>query len=317
MSATGELALLLSPRRHGRNDPRVHGTLARVALGGGVPRQVAEGVQEADFGAAGRDLAVVRESEGKSAPRVPRGPGALQQRRLDQPPPRLARRRAGGLPRAPPDRRRPRRRGGGRPPGPAARAGRRVRDRLGPGLVGATGDEIWFTASRAWSLRALYAVNLDGRERLVYQALATLTLHDIARDGGVLLHPDRGALGAHGPGARRAGRARPGLARRLGRRRPVARRAHARPVRGARGRRPPLLDLPAAHRRLARRAPGRRRRLGPVARRQVGPVDPLRRRRLGAPAHVAAHRRRRAAGAGRRPAGPRERRPGSATASGC
>jgi eukaryotic-like serine/threonine-protein kinase len=185
MSASGELAVMLSPRKHGRNDPRVHGTLARVALGGGVPRQVAEGVQEADFGAQG-DLAVVRESEGKSQLEYPvghvlyRSDGWISHPRVS---------RDGELvaflehPQTADDR------------GAVAVVDRQGRRRvLADGFVtawglawGVTGDEIWFTASRAWSLRALYAVNLEGRERLVYQALATLTLHDVARDGGVLL----------------------------------------------------------------------------------------------------------------------------------
>lgn len=49
------------------------------------------------------------------------------------------------------------------------------------------GDEIWFTATRIGIDRALYAVSLSGRERLVARMPGTLTLLDIWRDGRVLL----------------------------------------------------------------------------------------------------------------------------------
>ncbi len=186
MSPAGELALLLAPRRRDRNDPRLHGTLARVALGGGMPRQVAEGVQEADWGSSGATLAVLRESEGKS--------------RLEYPAGTLLYSSDGWIshPRVSPD--------GelvaflehpqiGDDRGAVAVVDRQGRKKLlAQGFVTAWGlawapggDEVWFTASRAWSLRGLYAVDLEGRERLVYQALAALTLQDIARDGGVLV----------------------------------------------------------------------------------------------------------------------------------
>jgi eukaryotic-like serine/threonine-protein kinase len=201
MSAAGELALLMGPRRRDRNDLQLQGTLARMALGGGVPRALADDVQEADWGPAGSTLAVVRESEGKSHLEYPLG--------------RVIHRSEGWIshPRVSPD--------GelvaflehpqtGDDRGAVAVVDRQGRKRdLAQGFVTASGlawspsgEEIWFTASRAWSLRALYAVNLDGRERLVYQALAVLTLHDIARDGAVLLTQTmlRFALMAQVPG---------------------------------------------------------------------------------------------------------------------
>jgi Tol biopolymer transport system component len=186
MSATGELALLLHPRRRDRADPRVHGTLARVALGGGVPRELAASVQEADWGPGGETLALTREVEGKS--------------RLEYPVGRVLYRPEGWIShlRVSPD--------GelvafmdhpqtGEDRGAVAVVDRQGRKRvLSKGFITAwglawspKGDEIWFTASRAWSLRALYAVDLAGRERLIFQGLSPLTLHDIAGDGGVLL----------------------------------------------------------------------------------------------------------------------------------
>ena len=41
--------------------------------------------------------------------------------------------------------------------------------------------------SRAGSASALYAITLDGRERLVFRVPGTIELHDISREGHVLL----------------------------------------------------------------------------------------------------------------------------------
>jgi Tol biopolymer transport system component len=49
------------------------------------------------------------------------------------------------------------------------------------------GDEVWFTASKAGEAHALYAVSLAGRERVISRAPTALMLHDVARDGSVLL----------------------------------------------------------------------------------------------------------------------------------
>jgi serine/threonine protein kinase/dipeptidyl aminopeptidase/acylaminoacyl peptidase len=65
-----------------------------------------------------------------------------------------------------------------------------------------TGREIWFTAGKARENRALRAVTLGRKERVVYQAPGMLTLWDIAADGGVLLTRDeeRRAVVALPPG---------------------------------------------------------------------------------------------------------------------
>jgi DNA-binding winged helix-turn-helix (wHTH) protein len=49
------------------------------------------------------------------------------------------------------------------------------------------GDEVWFTGTRLGADSALWAVGLDGRERLVYRGPGRLVLHDIADDGRVLV----------------------------------------------------------------------------------------------------------------------------------
>lgn len=60
------------------------------------------------------------------------------------------------------------------------------------------GDEIWFTASTYGHAYALYAVTLSGKQRLITRAPGTLTLHDIAPDGRVLLTRDVYSFGVIG-----------------------------------------------------------------------------------------------------------------------
>ena len=49
------------------------------------------------------------------------------------------------------------------------------------------GTELWFTGAEAGGLRAIRAVTLDGRQRVLYHAPARLQLEDVASDGRVLV----------------------------------------------------------------------------------------------------------------------------------
>lgn len=53
-----------------------------------------------------------------------------------------------------------------------------------------TGNEIWFTATTSGSSRELRSVTLSGKERLIYLGTGTMTLHDVSRDGRVLITRD-------------------------------------------------------------------------------------------------------------------------------
>jgi Tol biopolymer transport system component len=71
VSSKGELALLTHPRYlHQR---LFTGTLARMPLGGGAPREVLEGVREADWSPDGETLAIIREVDGKDRLEYPIG----------------------------------------------------------------------------------------------------------------------------------------------------------------------------------------------------------------------------------------------------
>ena len=60
------------------------------------------------------------------------------------------------------------------------------------------GKEVWFTASHEGAARAIYALDLSGKERLILRVPGTLTLHDITRDGRVLLTVDNAQFGVLG-----------------------------------------------------------------------------------------------------------------------
>lgn len=54
-----------------------------------------------------------------------------------------------------------------------------------------TKDEIWFTASQQVNARMINAVNLSGVERPIYRGTGTLLLHDISKDGKVLITDEK------------------------------------------------------------------------------------------------------------------------------
>jgi DNA-binding winged helix-turn-helix (wHTH) protein len=53
------------------------------------------------------------------------------------------------------------------------------------------GNEVWFTATKTSFASAIYALSLAGRERLVAEMGETIYLHDISRDGRVLMAQGR------------------------------------------------------------------------------------------------------------------------------
>ncbi len=201
ISSKGEMAVALEARGFGR----VEGTLARAALAGGLPRELARGVIAADWSPDGATLAIVRSTNGRDVIEYPLGT-----RLYDPAPAHVTDLRFS-------------------PSGDAIAftshpvsgdtAGEiRMVDLKGDartlsagwnsvlGLSWSTdGREVWFTAARSGSTQALYAVSRSGEERLLLRAPATLTLHDVSRDGRVLLSRDAWGAGvmALAPGAER------------------------------------------------------------------------------------------------------------------
>ncbi|HET9315932.1 MAG TPA: protein kinase, partial [Vicinamibacteria bacterium] len=183
---------------------RFVGTLAEAPIGEGAPHELVKDVEDADWDPQGQQLAIARSITvgGES--------------RLEYPPGRILYRTAGAIrfPRFSPD--------GGRiafledPSGRGAggvvtmvdlQAQSRALSRPWISVSGLAwsprGDEVWFAAGGFRTNRALRSVDLEGRERVILQTPASLTLCDVARNGRVLLARDeeRSAIVGVPPGA--------------------------------------------------------------------------------------------------------------------
>jgi len=199
VSPTGELAIALDCQVS--NNGVCKGRLARVPMTGSSPREIAEEVQQADFGGDG-ELAIVREVE-------------QQKSRLEYPPGKLLSEATNGyvsFPRVSPDGKRiaffdhPVWRDDQGFVAVVDLAGKkRILTKRFASLRGLawspSGDEVWFTAVDTGQ-RALYAVKLSKALRTVYRAPGHVMLCDISRDGRVLLsrEEERTVVLGAGPG---------------------------------------------------------------------------------------------------------------------
>ncbi len=192
ISPGGELALRVAPRFFSAYQSS--GTLARMMLSGGSPRPIENDIQWADWSPDGKGIAIVRDVAGRQRLEYPAGKviyetaGWISSPRFSADGGLIAfidhQSRAGD-------------------PGSISvtdLSGHKRDLDLGfvstNGLAWApSGKEVWFTATRAGSARALYAVSLDGKERLLSRVPGTLTLHDISKTGRVLLTRDDWRLG--------------------------------------------------------------------------------------------------------------------------
>ena len=184
VSSSAEMAVLLDSKAIGTWVSM--GTLARAPLAGGAPRDVLEQVQWADWGPDGSNLAVVRDFGGKNRLEYPIGKPLYE---------------TGGWighPRVSP-------KGDliafldhpiqGDDAGSVAMVDLKGNKKVLTGewftvqglAWSPEGKEIWFTASKTGTDRTLYAVTLDGKERMVLRLPGALMLLDIAKDGQVLL----------------------------------------------------------------------------------------------------------------------------------
>ncbi len=186
VSSTGEMAVQLRSRTGAFQQ---FGTLARMPVAGGAPREVLNDVNWADWSPDGSALAIIRRQAGFT--------------QLEYPVGKVLYKTAGWLgdPRISPK--------GDRiafldHPISADDGGNvAVVDLAGDhktlssgwisedGLAwSANGEEIWFTATTEGLGRALHAVDLAGHERMIARVPGALTLLDIARDGRVILRHD-------------------------------------------------------------------------------------------------------------------------------
>ncbi len=90
VSHAGELAISLG--WHLQVGWEATGTLARVPLAGGAPREVLENVQDADWSPDGKELAVIHQTEARARLEYPVGTRARGELGLAEQRPGLARR---------------------------------------------------------------------------------------------------------------------------------------------------------------------------------------------------------------------------------
>ena len=187
ISSTGELALALKPRLEFGWMSR--GTMARAPISGGAPREVAEDIQHADWSPDGRQIALIRWGPDRYRLEFPAGKvlvetaGWLSHVRVSPKGDRVAFAEhpqkgndAGSI-------------------SVVDRDGRRESLTDGWASLGGLAwspdaDEIWFAGARRGVDRALNAVDLSRKERVIAQLPGMLTLHDVFRDGRALLSLD-------------------------------------------------------------------------------------------------------------------------------
>jgi len=181
ISSTGDMAILLGPTTNG-----TAGTLARVPLSGGAPREILENVNDADWSPDGSTLAVSRTVGGKNRIEYPIGSVRYEN---DGRPPQLLRvspkgdliaffeqdKDVGDYTVTVLDMH------GGK------RALSRGWQALGGLAWSPNGSEIWFGGAKAGGEPALRAVTLGGKEHMVVETPASMLVDDITRDKKVLV----------------------------------------------------------------------------------------------------------------------------------
>lgn len=197
VSPSGELAVLVN----GDTDTAFtrSGTLARVGATGGTPREILEKVNSADWSPDGRELAIVRTVNRRS--------------RLEFPPGKILYETAGwiGNPRFSPKGDRiaffdhPVVDDDGGTVAIVDLAGKKGKPTtISPVYATAQGlawspdgSEVWFTAAEVGGNRSLRAASptASGRVRTLATVTGSLTLHDVSRDGRVLVSHDQSQVG--------------------------------------------------------------------------------------------------------------------------
>jgi hypothetical protein len=186
VSSSGELAFLRGPHGALKLLSPGAGTLLRVSITGGGPRELLDDVIAADWKPGGSDLAVVRRGQVEfPLGSTIHGQHGFSQVRIARDGQRLA------LVEGP-----------GRNIVLLDRAGRKTTLSSGWGALTSlawspSGDEVWFTATRGEDLAtsALRAVSTDGRERVIFPSAGLLSIHDVSSNGRVLISSNAVRMG--------------------------------------------------------------------------------------------------------------------------
>ena len=200
VSRSGELALALGTHMRGI---MTYGTLARVPLAGGVPRELQEKVKYADWTPDGRELVIVRRVDDRDVLEFPAAtpiaepaaPGGFSFPRISPRGDAVAVFQLEGA--------------------DGLQGKVMIFDRSGAkraesaryvNLFGLSwhDDEVWFTAADELPLlrNAVHAMNAAGTVRMVARVPGNTSLHDVAPDGRALIArtDDRGGISVRVPG---------------------------------------------------------------------------------------------------------------------
>jgi eukaryotic-like serine/threonine-protein kinase len=192
ISSKGEIAISLNAAPY--TAFRLMGTLARVPLVGGAPREVLDRVHWADWGPDGESFAVIRPTLGGGDDleypigKVIYSPQSwVSHVRFSPNGENLA--IADHVPSG----------DDGRIVIIDKHGNHRASSSFFTSVQGlawsSNGKEVWFSAVPTGAARSLYALDLSGKERLIYRAPGGVTIHDISRSGQVLLTADKVRLG--------------------------------------------------------------------------------------------------------------------------
>lgn len=184
VSPSGDMAVLLNEKYlyHFTNQ----GTLGRMSLAGGSPREMLENVQDADWDPVDNSLAIIRANNAHVQLEFPIGKklyetdGYVSHVRVSPKGGRIA---FMDHPLSGDSR-------GTVAVIDAAGQVQRLTDEFTDenGLAWApSGEEIWFTASKSGEAASLYAVTLAGKQRVILRTPIGLRLHDISKEGDVLI----------------------------------------------------------------------------------------------------------------------------------
>jgi len=195
VSRTGEMAVLLNARN--TIGFQRTGTLARASLAGGVPREVLEHVQDADWSPDGQGFAVAHEVDQRYRLEYPVGTVLYETARWISSV-RFSRdgRRIGFIDHGI--------NGDNRGRVAVVDLAGKMKALTEPfstatGLAWSpSGEEIWFTAAKTGNVASLCAVDLAGRVRMVDGAPANLALADVSPSGAVLVIRDEARRGIVG-----------------------------------------------------------------------------------------------------------------------
>ncbi len=191
VSSKGEMAIALHPIDF--NGFLQTGTLARVPLDGGAPREMLEDVVWAEWTPDGQSLAVIRPSASSSLQlEYPIGTtiyepqGWVSHARFSPAGDLIA--IADHVPTG----------DDGRVVILDTKGNRKVTSSFYSSVQGLAwtpnGKEVWFSAALAGAQRSIYALDLSGKERLVFRVPGGLTIRDISSKGLVLVTADKARI---------------------------------------------------------------------------------------------------------------------------